>query len=166
VEFPQVHRIEENFTRRVGMPQETFCGIPAKRTLVNDVSRLRAQSPHGVVVSIRVLARPCGVGDSILIPDEGDAELVAAIEKILGKGRRGAADQIEEIERSFVPGICVAKMNQLDRSAMNQAAPFQYSAKGNDRRSALAAADGGQSASMREARRQRERATQRGTDIA
>ena len=99
MELAQINRIEQNFARRAGMAQKAFGGIPAERALINDVFCPRAQSPHGIVVSIRILAGPCGIGDSVLIPDEGNAELFAAIEKILGEGRRRAADEVKEIER-------------------------------------------------------------------
>lgn len=57
-------------------------------------------------------------------------------------------------------------MKQLDGSAMDQVSSFQYSAKGNYRRAAIAAANDGEPACMRQTGRERERVAHRGTDSA
>jgi hypothetical protein len=64
-----------------------------------------------------------------------------------------AADKVKEVKRVFITRESVAKMNQLDRTAMEQATALQHPAKRKNGVLARTAADGREASCMRQARR-------------
>ncbi len=86
-----------------------------------------------------------------------ECEGSAAGDKVFGEGGQGAAHQVEKVKGFFMTSEGVAKMNQLDRSAMNQTAFFQNAAKGEHRRATVAAAQGRDLPAVRESSRERQR---------
>ena len=120
-EFLQIDGIKNDFAGRLAWTQKTLRGIPAKCALINNKVRHRAKPAHRTIIAFDILARPCGIGDAILVPDDRNLVPLASFQEIFGEGGMSAADKIQEVKRAFIALESVAKMNELDRTSMQEA---------------------------------------------
>ena len=119
-----------------------------------------------MIIAFDVRARPCRVGDAILVPDKGKLKPLASLQEIFGEGWVSAANKIKEVKRVFIPLESVAKMNELDRTSMQQATAIQHPAKRENGMLAWGPTDSREAACMRQARRQSEGSAHCLTDVA
>ena len=119
-----------------------------------------------MILAFDIVARPCRVSDAILIPDHGNLEPLASLQEIFGEGGVSAADKIQEVKRVFIPLESVAKMNELDRTSMQEATPIQHPAKRENGMLAWTTTDSREGPGMRQACRQSEGSAHYLTDVA
>ena len=165
-EFLQIDGIKNDFVGHLAWTQKTLRGIPAKCALINNKVRHRAKPAHRTIIAFEILARPCGIGDAILVQDDRNLMPLASFQEIFGEGGMSAADKIQEVERAFIALESVAKMNELDRTSMQEANPIQHPAKRENGMLAWTTTDSREGSGMRQACRQSEGSAHYLTDVA
>ena len=125
----RVHGIHQHGAFARGASEKTIRRFAAKLALIHDEIGKPQQPPHRAVYLFGVAARPRGIADAVLIPDKPRPLRLRPAHEILGKPRRRAADEVEDVEVRFFLGENFTQREQLHFSTGDKFTVVEHAAE-------------------------------------